>query len=54
MALSKLKAHLRRIGARPYDPSSKPSATSAASLIQKRAGPFSKLRDMKQIKSKPL
>ena len=54
MAFSKLKAHLRRVGARTYDTLIRALAISAASSIPMSAGISSKLQDMRQIKSKPL
>ena len=55
MAFSKLKAHLRRIGARTFDALFEALLeTSVTCSIQMNAGTSSKLRDMPQIKCKAL
>ena len=46
MAFSKLKAHLRRIGARTFDSSSRPSVISAISSPQTNDGTSSMPQDM--------
>ena len=50
MAFSKLKAHLRRIGARTLDALGAPSVKSAASSIQTNAGTTSRRPATCQIK----
>lgn len=47
-AFSKLKAHLRRVGARSSHPSSGPSAKSVTSIPRESAGTTSWLPDMSQ------
>ena len=55
MAFSKLKAHLRRIGARTFtDVSSEPSARLATSTIPMNAGTTSQHRGTGQVKHKTL
>src|SRR6056297_1356533 len=54
MAFSKLKAHLRRIGARTLPICSTPSRRYATSSPRRNAGTTSRLPDMSQVKSRML